>query len=178
VTVERTPIDGLLIVGSPLIPDSRGFFRETYRRSELEAVLGRPVDFRQGNHSRSAAGVLRGFHSEPWNKLVYVVRGRALCVVADTRSGSSTFGQALPFELGDDPALRVRLFIARGLSNAFLALEETDYVNEVSEEFDDSRRKGFVWNDPTIGFEWPTTNPILSATDAALPSFVDAFGSP
>jgi dTDP-4-dehydrorhamnose 3,5-epimerase len=168
-TVTRTRIEGLLLVESDQHDDARGFFRESYRLDELAAELGREPRFRQGNHSRSAPGVLRGFHAEPWDKLVYVVRGLALCAVVDPRPGSLTFAESETFLLGDPPGRRVRLFVGQGLANAFQAVEETDYVNEVSEAFDLSRRGGFAWDDPAIGIEWPILPPILSHADLSLP---------
>jgi dTDP-4-dehydrorhamnose 3,5-epimerase len=170
VSVSPTSIDGLFVVDSPVLEDERGFFRESFRLDELSDAVGRPVSFRQNNHSRSSAGVLRGFHVEPWDKLVYVVRGLALCVVADPRPQSATFGRFESFLLGDSPGHRRRLFVARGLANAFQAMAETDYVNEVSEVFDPTDRRGFAWNDPRIGAEWPISAPILSAADRALPT--------
>ncbi len=174
-TVQRTTIDGLLVVDSPLVEDARGFFRESYRRSELESVLGRVVELRQANHSRSGVGVLRGFHAEPWDKLVYVPRGRALCAVGDVRPDSPTFGETLQFELGDGPAGRIRLFIAQGLANAFQALEDTDYVNDVSEEFTADGRRGFAWDDPDLGVRWPLHPPLLSEADASQPTLRSVF---
>lgn len=168
-TVRPTQIAGLFTVESELHLDERGFFRESYRTEELSAAVGRPVVFRQGNHSRSAPGVLRGFHSEPWDKLIYVVHGTALCAVADIRAGSPTYGTAVTFLLGDEPGTRQRLFVAEGLANAFLAITETDYINEVSQAFRPDGRVGVAWDDPTLAVDWPIDNPILSAADRALP---------
>ena len=100
-SVETTSIDGLLVVRWPTHGDERGFFRQTYQVRELEAALGRDVVLRQGNHSHSAPGVLRGFHAEPWDKLVYVVRGRAMAAIADIRPDSPTFGAVETFHLGE-----------------------------------------------------------------------------
>ena len=155
--------------------DSRGFFTETYKQSLLTEALGRPYKFSQGNHSRSHKNVLRGFHSEPWDKLIHVVRGHALCVVADTRPESSTFGRHQTFHLGDAPGTRQRIFVSQGLSNAFYCFSEVDYLNDVSEEFDPANRKGFHWADPDIGVAWPTDNPILSDKDKELPTLREAY---
>jgi dTDP-4-dehydrorhamnose 3,5-epimerase len=174
--VTPTAIDGLFIVDSPLWEDARGFFRESFRLDELSASVGRDVSFRQSNHSRSARGVLRGFHAEPWDKLVYIVRGTALCAVADVRPDSPTFGMALTFLLGDAPGSRRRLFISNGLANAFQVIEEADYVNEVSSEFSPEHRLGYAWNDETLAVAWPIADPILSETDRALPTLKSAFG--
>ncbi len=165
-SVTPSSIAGLLVIDQPLIEDGRGFFRQTYQLDELVAELGRPVAFAQGNHSRSTAGVLRGFHAEPWDKLVYVVRGTALCAVADVREGSPTHGAVETFLLGDEPGIHRRLFIAEGLANAFQALTEVDYVNEVSREFDDRDRRGFAWD--AFGVDWPIVPPTLSTIDAGL----------
>jgi dTDP-4-dehydrorhamnose 3,5-epimerase len=168
--VSPTSIDGLFVVDSPQLEDERGFFRESFRLEELSEAVGREVRFRQSNHSRSKPGVLRGFHAEPWDKLIYVVRGVALCVVVDPRPASATFGRSESFLLGDAPGRRRRLFVTNGLANAFQAIEEADYVNEVSEVFDADRRFGLVWNDPQLSIEWPIPDPILSDVDRALPT--------
>lgn len=173
-SVSATSIAGLFVIDGGLRTDDRGFFRESYRHSELEAAVGRPVSFRQSNHSRSAAGVLRGFHVEPWDKLIYVVSGTALCVVADVRVGSATFGTTESFLLGDQPGQRLRLFVAKGLGNAFQAISQCDYVNDVSQEFDPSGRHGFAWNDPTLAVDWPILPPRLSTADAEQPLLITA----
>jgi dTDP-4-dehydrorhamnose 3,5-epimerase len=112
VPVEPTAIAGLLIVRWETHGDERGFFRQTYQIRELAEALGREPVLRQGNHSRSAPGVLRGFHAEPWDKLVYVVRGQAMAAIADIRPESPTFGEVATFHLGDSEAGRYRLFIS------------------------------------------------------------------
>ena len=176
--VHTTTIDGLFVVRSPEHEDNRGFFRESYRLSELREAVGRQVGFVQGNHSRSVRGVLRGFHAEPWDKLIYVVHGTAFCVVADVRPESPTFGATESFLLGDWPGLRERLFVAKGLANGFQAISDCDYVNEVSAEFSPEGRRGFAWDDATLGVDWPVLPPILSVHDQSLPTLRGTFGQP
>jgi dTDP-4-dehydrorhamnose 3,5-epimerase len=143
VTVERTSIEGLLVVRSETFTDERGFFRQTHVVSELEEALGREVSFVQGNHSRSRPGVIRGFHAEPWDKLVYVARGRVFAAIADVRPESATFGEVATFDLGDEPGERVRLFVADGLANAYAVVGEgeADYLYDVSREWTPGRRQ-------------------------------------
>ena len=174
--VLTTAIAGLFVVKSPEHEDNRGFFRESYRLSELRQALGRDFRFVQGNHSRSVRGVLRGFHAEPWDKLIYVVHGAALCVVADVRPESPTFGATESFLLGDQPGVRERLFVSEGLANAFQATSDCDYVNEVSVEFAEVDRRGFAWDDATLGVKWPVLPPTLSKHDRALPTLDEVFG--
>jgi len=168
--LQQTPIQGFLIIRWPLFEDDRGFFKQSYQTGELTEALGRPPQLNQGNHSRSRERVLRGFHMEPWDKLIYVVRGTALCVIADPRPDSPTFGKTESILLGDAPGEHARLFVSRGLANAFYCFTETDYINDVSAEFRPEGRKGIIWNDPTLNVDWPDREPILSDTDAALPT--------
>jgi dTDP-4-dehydrorhamnose 3,5-epimerase len=176
--VEKTSIDGVFIIHWPEHGDARGFFRQTYQVGEISSVFGREVNFRQGNHSRSHARVLRGFHAEAWDKCVYVARGTATCVVADTRRASTTFGRTLSFVMGDPPGERFRLFVSKGLCNAVYCHTEVDYINEVSEEFDPTQRGGVIWNDPDLNVAWPDRSPIVSKVDAALPTLRDFCAAP
>lgn len=172
---EPTSIEGLAVVRWNALTDTRGFFKHSYQADEVEALIGRPLRMRQGNHSRSAPNVLRGFHHEPWDKFIYVPRGRALCVVADVRPDSPTFGATERFILGDAPGRFDRIFVSRGLANAFYTFEETDYLNDVSAPFDPANRGGVHWRDPLLAVDWPVDVPILSETDKALPTLKDLY---
>ena len=168
--VRRGEIEGVLVITSNSFSDQRGFFRETYRKSELAEALGRMPEFHQNNHSRSSEKVLRGFHTEAWDKLVYVVHGTALFVVADGRPGSATYGRTESFMLGDPPGEYKRVFVSEGLSNAFYCFTEVDYSNDVSREFDPTKRGGILWSDPLLNVDWPDRDPIISDNDANLPT--------
>jgi dTDP-4-dehydrorhamnose 3,5-epimerase len=168
-TVETTAIEGLLIIRWDTHGDDRGFFRQTYQRAELAEALGREPVFAQGNHSRSAPGVIRGFHAEPWDKLVYVVRGTAMAAIADIRPQSSTFGQVVTHHLGDAPGERCRLFISEGLANSFCTYGEqtVDYLYDVSDVWrPDIDKPAIAWNDPDLAVTWPIDEPSLSDADA------------
>jgi dTDP-4-dehydrorhamnose 3,5-epimerase len=175
--IERTDIDGLLVVRWDTHGDDRGFFRQTYQIRELAEALGREPVLRQGNHSRSQPGVLRGFHAEPWDKLVYCVRGLAFAAIADIRPESPTFGEVRTFTLGDAPeGERIRLFIAEGLANSFCTLGEgpTDYVYDVSDYWrPDIDKPSVAWDDPDLAVRWPIDEPILSDADRANPTLRD-----
>jgi dTDP-4-dehydrorhamnose 3,5-epimerase len=167
VTVERTSIEGLLVVRSETFTDERGFFRQTHVLSELEEALGRPVRFVQGNHARSRPGVIRGFHAEPWDKLVYVARGRVFAAIADVRPESPTFGEVATFDLGDEPGERVRLFVADGLANAYAVVgeNEADYLYDVSAEWTPADKRAVAWDDPDLAVRWPLADPVVSDAD-------------
>jgi dTDP-4-dehydrorhamnose 3,5-epimerase len=179
VPVEVTDIEGLLVVRWDTRQDERGFFRQTYQVRELTEALGREPVLRQGNHSRSVPGALRGFHAEPWDKLIYVVRGTAVAAVADIRPDSPTFAEARSFTLGDPPAgERIRLFISQGLANSFCTFGDApvDYLYDVTDYWRPGIDKlSVAWDDPDLAVEWPVAAPVLSDADRANPTLRDLF---
>ena len=180
-TVEKTAIEGLYVVRWATHGDDRGFFRQTYQLGELTEALGYEPIFRQGNHARSAPGVLRGFHAEPWDKMVYVVRGRAVATILDQRPESDTFGDTLSFALGDPGdgrAERIRLFVSQGLGNSYCTYGDVDveYCYDVTDEWSPGIDKlGVAWDDPDLAVTWPVDSPVLSDEDRANPRLRERF---
>jgi dTDP-4-dehydrorhamnose 3,5-epimerase len=176
--IEPTAIDGLLAVRQSTHEDERGFFRQTYVASELATALGREVRFVQGNHARSRPGVVRGFHAEPWDKLVYVARGVVFAAIADIRPESPSFGEVATFHLGDPPGERSRLFVAEGLANAYAVVGEgeADYLYDVTREWTpDVDKRAVAWDDPDLAVPWPVAVPQLSDADRDNPTLRERF---
>ena len=101
--------------------DERGMFAETYDRRTFSA-LGIDIDFVQDSCSFSIArGTVRGLHFQipPFaqHKLVRVTHGRIFDVVVDLRSGSSTFGQHVSFEL--DASSWCHILVPIGFAHGF-----------------------------------------------------------
>lgn len=164
-----TEIPGVVLVAPVVHGDERGFFAETYRRSEL-AELGIAEEFVQDNHSRSRRGVVRGMHFQPGQaKLVRCVRGAILDVVCDVRRGSPTFGRWEGFQL-DDRDLRL-LYCPDGCAHGFCVLSEVaDVVYKVSAYYDAELQGGFAFDDPVVGIEWPSDLELVpSARDRRAP---------
>jgi dTDP-4-dehydrorhamnose 3,5-epimerase len=177
-TVERTAIDGLLVVRWETREDERGFFRQTYRFGELTEALTREPQLRQGNHSRSQPGVLRGFHAEPWDKFLYVARGTAFAAIADIRPASPTFAHVETFWLGDPPGERLRLFISDGLANSFCTVgdQPVDYLYDVSQEWHaGADKRSIAWDDPDLAVSWPVPAPTVSEADRVNPTLRERF---
>lgn len=175
--VTPTALRDVLVVTQPTHRDGRGFFRQTFVMDELAEALGRTPQFRQANHARSEPGVLRGFHAEPWDKLVYVARGRVHAVLADLRPDSDTFGEHVAFDLGDDTD-RCRLFVPEGVGNSYCVVgdEPADYLYDVTEAWRPGVDKREVaWDDPDLGVEWPIDDPVLSDADRAAPTLRERF---
>lgn len=160
--------------------DNRGFFMETYKKSNFEKV-GINTDFVQDNHSKSIKGVLRGLHyqNEPFaqGKLVRCIRGKIFDVAVDIRKGSPTFGKWIGYELSEENKLM--LWIPKGFAHGFLTLsEEAEVIYKVSgEEYSPQYDAGIIWNDPDIGIKWPLDNideVLLSDKDKNLPNLKNA----
>ena len=58
---EKQKIEGVILVKPKVFGDNRGFFMETYKKSDFFAN-GITEEFVQDNHSKSTKGVLRGLH--------------------------------------------------------------------------------------------------------------------
>jgi len=90
--IKTTPIAGLLVIERPIFSDERGFFHEVVRFDELLETSG--VEFKpvQISHAMSLPNVIRGIHTEGWNKIVYPVTGKMFSAIVDVRPESPTFG--------------------------------------------------------------------------------------
>jgi len=177
-TVEPTPIAGLVVVVPKVFGDDRGFFFESFNRRDLEAALGRPLDFVQDNHSRSARGVLRGLHYQqpsPQGKLVRAVRGEIFDVAVDLRRGSPTLGRWHGERLSAEN--KRQLWVPEGFAHGFLVLsEEAEVLYKTTDYYAPATERSIRWDDPALAIAWPGTGapPALSAKDAAGLPFADA----
>lgn len=161
-------LPGVLFVTPRVFADARGFFFEAYR-ADVFAEAGVPL-FVQDNHSRSAAGTVRGLHYQlrrPQAKLVRVVRGAVFDVAVDIRRGSPTFGQWDACELSADN--KSLLYVPAGFAHGFCALEDdTEVEYKCSDYYAGDDQHGVAWDDPELAIPWPAKAPILSPKDREL----------
>jgi dTDP-4-dehydrorhamnose reductase len=167
-SLERTPVPGLLVVRLDHRLDSRGWFEETWQREKMTA-LGLP-DFGpvQANISWNATrGTTRGIHAEPWDKLVTVASGRAFGAWVDLRAGDS-FGTTYTVDL--EPGVAV--FVPRGVGNSYQTLEDaTAYAYLVNDHWRSGRTyPGLNLDDPTVAIDWPIPLSEASISDKDLAS--------
>jgi dTDP-4-dehydrorhamnose 3,5-epimerase len=169
-------IPGVKVIEYEKFNDPRGFFMETYRKNDF-AEHGIKLPFVQDNYSRSGRGVLRGLHYQknPFaqGKLVLVLKGEVYDVGVDIRKGSPTYGRWIGEVLSSEN--RKMLYLPPGLAHGFCVLsEEVDFFYKVTADYAPDLDRGFAWNDPEIGIEWPISDPILSQRDRRLPPLRDA----
>ena len=177
ISFEETFLDGVILVTPKIFLDERGFFFESYKKSDFFDI-GIREEFLQDNHSKSIKGVLRGLHfqKEPYaqGKLIRCVYGEIFDVAVDIRKDSPTFGKWYGTILSAEN--KKMLWIPKGFAHGFLTLSETaEIIYKVSgSEYNASYDAGIIWNDPSINIAWPLEDygikkPILSSKDESLP---------
>ena len=172
--VEKSDLEGVLLIQPTVHTDSRGRFFESFQKERYKEI-GIEEEFVQDNHSVSQKNTIRGLHyrDEPGqSKLVRVIQGEVLDVVVDIRKKSPTFGQWRGYTLSDSNYLQI--YIPVGFAHGFCVLSESaEFLYKVSEYYSAEKEKGIMWNDPEIGIEWPTSNPVLSEKDKGNPVLKD-----
>ena len=165
---ERQCIEDVILVKPKVFGDSRGFFLESYKKSDFYAN-GIDVEFNQDNHSKSTKGVLRGLHyqANPFGqaKLVRCAKGRIYDIAVDIRPGSKTFGKYVKAELTEEN--KHMLYIPIGFAHGFVALsDEVEILYKASGEYAPQADRGIIWNDKDINIDWEIDfEPILSDKD-------------
>lgn len=163
---ERLSIPDIIRVESRAFNDERGYFKETYKKSEFEKanIL---MSFVQDNVSWSQKYVLRGLHFQrnphAQGKLVSVMSGKILDVAVDLREGSQTYGKYVSEILSDEN--HRLLWVPPGFAHGFLALEESVVHYKVTREYNKESESGIMWNDSIIDIDWPIEKPLLSGKD-------------
>lgn len=170
----KTDIEGVFIIEPTAFGDERGYFMETYQYNDF-AAAGIDVRFVQDNQSMSKKGVLRGLHFQkqfPQSKLVRVIRGEVYDVAVDLREGSPTYGKYVGVLLSAEN--KRQFFIPKNFAHGFLVLsDEAEFVYKVDDFYHPNDEGGLMWNDPTVGVNWPIEDGmeiILSEKDKVNPT--------
>jgi len=174
----RTAIPDVILMKPKVFGDNRGFFMETFRQNEFEELVG-PTKFVQDNHSGSSQGILRGLHYQlkaTQGKLVRVIAGEVFDVAVDIRKGSATFGKWVGERLSAEN--KHQLWIPEGFAHGYYVISEwAEFIYKTTDYYAPEWERNLLWNDPTVGVEWPLVNgnpPTLSAKDTIAPLLADA----
>ena len=168
--VEKTPLEGLLLIKPNVHEDKRGYFYENYRDEIFEAN-GLPTNFRQDNQTKSVKGTLRGLHYQlkyPQGKLVRVSLGMVYDVAVDIRKTSPTFSQYFGVTLTDQDHLQ--MYIPPGFAHGFCVLSDTAiFQYKCTVLYHPEDEFGIRWDDPQININWSIIDPVISDRDLELP---------
>lgn len=171
-----TAIPDVFLLEPRVFGDDRGFFYESWNKKTLGGV-GLDMDFVQDNHSKSQRGVLRGLHYQiqhPQGKIVRVVSGEVFDVVVDLRQSSPTFGQWVGHVLSAEN--KRMAWIPPGFAHGFVVTSESaEFLYKTTDYWYPEFERTLLWNDPTVGIDWPFEGaPLLAAKDAAGALLQDA----
>ena len=169
--VEKTALDGVLILEPQVFGDQRGFFLESWNQRTFQQATGLQVDFVQDNHSSSTRGVLRGLHLQlaphAQGKLVRVVRGSVFDVAVDIQPQSPTYKQWVGVKLSAEN--RKQLWIPAGHAHGFLTLSDhAEMLYKATDYYTPECERCILWNDPQLAIAWPLEqgqSPTLSSKD-------------
>jgi dTDP-4-dehydrorhamnose 3,5-epimerase len=174
VRFKETRLPGAYVIELDAHRDERGAFARTYCEREF-AAHGLHTRYPQCNLSRNRrAGTLRGMHYQaaPHRevKLVRCVSGAIYDVIVDMRPSSPTRMQwaGVTLTAGHMNAL----YVPEGFAHGFLTLQDdTEVYYHMGELYIAEAARGFRWNDPLFGIEWPTVPSMMSDRDASYPDF-------
>jgi len=170
----ETKLAGACIVEIEKQEDERGFFARSWCQREFEAH-GLNPNLAQCNISfNPKKGTLRGMHfqTEPFEeaKLVRCTMGSLYDVIVDLRQDSPSFRKHVGIILTSDN--RRMLYVPEGFAHGFLTLEDnTEIFYQISEFYAPEYARGFRWNDPALGIEWPSEVKIISDRDRDYSDF-------
>lgn len=174
---EKLEIEGVVLVKPKVFGDNRGFFMESYKKSEF-VQNGIDCEFVQDNHSKSSKGVLRGLHYQAspkvQAKLIRCSKGKIYDVIVDLRKDSKTFSKWLKVELSEEN--RYMLFIPAGFAHGFVVLsDEAELLYKTDTEFSPEHDRGLLWCDKEVNIDWgigfePNFSLNLSEKDKVQPT--------
>ena len=154
--INKTTISDLIIIEPKVFHDSRGYFFESYNKLKFDKHFGK-TDFIQDNESKSARGVLRGFHFQkpPFDqaKLVRCIKGEVLDVALDLRTRSKTYGKYEKVLLSEEN--KRQLFIPKGFAHAYMVLSKyAIFSYKVDNIYAPEYDCGVIWNDSNLSIDW------------------------
>lgn len=175
-SVQETPLSGMLILEPRVFKDARGYFLECYNERNM-AEAGIEEHFLQDNHSYSVRNVIRGLHYQvgnPQGKLVRVIDGQILDVAVDLRVSSSTFGKWHGVKLSGEN--KRMLWIPPGFAHGFRVLSDGAHVlYKATDFYHPESERTIIWSDPDLNIDWLLDGPpIVSLRDSLGSTLADA----
>lgn len=172
-----TGLAGAYIVDIEPVEDERGFFARSWCREEFrDAGLNAELVQCNISYNREKA-ILRGMHfqADPHGevKLVRCTAGAIHDVIVDVRPDSPTYGKWFGTELSAEN--RRALYIPEGFAHGFITLRaDSEVFYQMSSLYVPGAARGYRWDDPAFGIDWPLAPVVMSAKDRAYDDFGQA----
>ena len=176
----ETKLKGAFLIDPEPVKDERGMFARIWCQKECEAK-GLKATWVQNNLSvNNRKGTMRGMHYQvaPHEevKLVQCTMGAIYDVIVDLRPASATYLQYVGVELSAEN--RRMLFIPEMFAHGFLTLQDgSEVFYHMSAYYSPEAARGFRWNDPSFGIQWPEAIESMSEKDRNWPTFVPVGGT-
>lgn len=175
--LEKTEIEGAVVLTPKVFGDNRGWFMESYSKRTLEE-LGISDEFIQDNRSFSAqVGTLRGLHCQTnpmaQAKLLTCLKGKITDIAVDIRKGSPTYKKWVAVELSEEN--KKMFYIPPGCLHGFVTrTPDVEVMYKVDKFYSPENDRSVRFDDPELGVEWNIENPILSQKDINAPLLKDS----
>jgi dTDP-4-dehydrorhamnose 3,5-epimerase len=171
--IEKTFIDGLIIITPDVFKDERGYFFELFNKQKYSSELC-GLDFVQDNVSKSRRGTVRGLHYQAGEfaqgKLCSVLLGNVLDIAVDIRFGSPTFGKYFPIELSEEN--KKQFWIPPGFAHGFSVLSEEVLFNyKCTSFYNKEAERSILYNDYDLNIDWKVDLPVVSEKDLRAIAF-------
>lgn len=166
--------DARLIQSTPF-RDLRGSFELAWDKSQLAWVQIKFNPTSSAFSYNKKSGTIRGLHYQKpphaQAKLVSCVNGIILDVIADMRPESPTYLHWGSTELS--AASGRSIYIPAGYAHGFLTLTDHATLGYLIEgDYLPDAAATVRWNDPALGIEWSTSEPILAERDRQAPDLL------
>lgn len=172
---KDTKFEGIHLISPFYSIDERGVFVKDYS-AKVFREHGIEHELKEVFYTYSHRGTIRAIHFQRVKeqaKLVRCVKGKIYDVVVDLRKESESFGQWEAFILSEDN--KQELLIPEHFGHGYLVLEPSIVAYKCAEDFYGEYDDGIIWNDETIGIDWPLDAVdnciILSDKDKKLQTF-------
>ncbi|MDX1683598.1 MAG: dTDP-4-dehydrorhamnose 3,5-epimerase [Saprospiraceae bacterium] len=172
--IRTTGINGLYLIEPKVHRDHRGYFLESFNKKWFDEYES--YNWVQDNEALSHKGVLRGLHYQVGDhaqaKLVRVISGEVLDVVADLRPGSPSYGKVFSEILSGEN--KRQILIPRGFGHGYIVLaDETIFAYKCDNHYAPEHEGGIHPLDDQLDIDWllPHDMIILSDKDNAHPPF-------
>jgi len=165
----NTPLQDAYLIELNSITDERGAFCRLYCAEIFQE------NFVQINLSdNTERGTLRGMHyqAEPYleAKIVYCLRGEVFDVLLDLRKNSPTYKHHFGIHLKQSSPHAV--YIPKGFAHGFLTLQNNSQLLYLMSEFyKKGYERGYRYDDPAFGINWPMAPSLISQKDQNHPLF-------
>jgi dTDP-4-dehydrorhamnose 3,5-epimerase len=163
-------IKGIKIFKNPIFIDKRGFFREVYKKCNLQSN-----ELVFDCTSLSKKNVIRGLHMQTKKtqaKFLSVIKGKIFDVAVDLRKNSKTFGKYFSIILSLEKYSSI--YIPEGFAHGFCGLEKENIIFYSCSNYRNEKNEiGILWNDKDLNIKWPIKNPIISDKDKQNITFKD-----